>query len=228
MNGKIKTLLCIVFLATGISAQRSFVMDDCEDGDPRSIRGGWWYTYDDKGTGGNSYVTPPPYGFKMSGPGCGTTGYAAHMKGTAGDKLGWDYIGMGVNIADTCACPAAKPVDMKEYTKIRFKMKGSVSGGRLTMLFPYTENKCKSSADSPASLTEWADYEAPLTAKLTPDWTVVELDLRKDFRQPRWAKQTAIVPMVKVLENLKNVNFHFQSPDGDSIDLWVDDVEFVK
>jgi hypothetical protein len=96
------------------------------------------------------------------------------------------------------------------------------------MILPYTENKCKEGEDSPASLTEWADYEAPLTARLKPDWTTVEIDLRKDFHQPRWTKQSAVVRIEKVLENIKNLNFHYSSPDGDSIDLWVDDIEFTK
>jgi hypothetical protein len=228
MNGLIKTVIIIGCLTMTIIAQESFVVDSCDDGDSRSVRGGWWYTYDDKVSGGNSFVIPPMHNFKMSGPGYGEKGYAAHMKGTAGDKLGWDYVGMGVNLTEECGCPKAIPVDIRAYSKIRLMMKGSLSGGRLTMILTYTENKCVAGSNSPATLTEWADYEVPLTAKLKHDWTQIEIDLKKDFHQPRWTKQTAAIPIEKVLENLKNINFHFSSPDGDSIDLWVDNIEFVK
>jgi hypothetical protein len=107
-------------------------------------------------------------------------------------------------------------------------MKGSLSGGRLIVSLPFTENRCESGANSPPSLTEWADYEVALTKKLKSDWTTVTLDLRNDFRQPKWAKQNDIVPIEKVLENLKNLNFQFSSPDGDSVEIWLDDVVFTK
>jgi hypothetical protein len=228
MNRSVKKMVILGCFAATVAAQQTYLVDNCDDGDARSMRGGWWYTYNDREKGGNSHVLPPPGGFKMSGTGYGDKGFAAHMKGTAGDRLGWDFIGMGVNITDSCGCPDAKPVDMSGFSKIRFRMKGSVSGGRLVLVLTYTENRCKKGADSPESLTEWADYEAPLTSKVEPDWVTVELDLGRDFHQPKWTKRTALVPIGKVLENLKNLNFHYSSPDGDTIDLWVDDVEFVK
>jgi len=228
MNTPFETIIIIGCLAMGITAQEPFVVDSCDDGNALSAEGGWWYTYNDNNTGGNSYVTPPVNGFKMGSPGYGDRGFAAHMKGTAGDKLGWDYIGIGVNLTDKCGCPEAVPVDISQYSKVRFRMKGTLSGGRLTMLLPYTENRCDKGANSPATLTEWADYEAPLTAILKPDWILVELDLRKAFHQPRWAKSSTVISIEVVLRNLKNINFHFSSPDGDSIDLWLDDIEFIR
>jgi hypothetical protein len=150
------------------------------------------------------------------------------MSGTVGNKLGWDFVGMGVSLTGACQCPGAKPVDLRDYAKLQFKMKGSLSGGRLIVSLPFTENRCESGANSPPSLTEWADYEVALTKKLKSDWTTVTLDLRNDFRQPKWAKQNDIVPIEKVLENLKNLNFQFSSPDGDSVEIWLDDVVFTK
>jgi len=222
-----KRVICVFLLAIATETQ-SFIVDNCDDGDTRSMMGGWWYTYNDNNRGGNSFVLPPLHGFKMSGPGYGNKGYCAHIKGTAGDRLGWDYLGIGVNISDSSDCPNPKGVDISDYTTIRFKMKGSLSGGRLTMVLPYTESKCIDGSNSPVTLTEWADYEAPLTAKVNQEWVTVELHLRKDFHQPRWAKKSAVVSIEKVLENLKNINFHYSSPDGDSIDLWIDDIEFIK
>jgi hypothetical protein len=219
----------IVGCITGAGiAQDVYIVDNADDGDGRSVKGGWWYTYNDNVNGGNSFVVPPVNGFKMSGPGYGDQGYAIHMKGSAGDKLGWDYVGVGVTLTEESGCPKAVPVDLRSFSKIRFMMKGSVSGGRLTMILTYTENKCKNGSNESATLTGWADYEAPLTAKLKPDWTPVQLDLRKDFHQPKWVKAGNTVPIEKVLENMKNINFHFSSPDGDSVDLWVDNIEFVK
>jgi hypothetical protein len=228
MNRVISTLLCIALCVMTAASQSSFVVDSCNDGDSRSAQGGWWYTYNDSDNGGNSLVFPVVHNFMMSKPGYGGKGFAAMMKGTVGNKLGWDFIGLGVNLTKSSGCPEVKPVNLKEFNKFQFKMKGTLSGGRLIINLPYTENKCQSGLDYPLSLTEWADYEAALTSKVKPDWTTVTLDLRKDFKQPKWAKQNAIVPIDKVLENVKNLNFQFSSPDGDSVEIWIDDVEFVK
>ena len=210
------------------SAQGSFVVDSCNDGGPISDQGGWWYTYDDSENGGNSVVLPPNGKFMMSKPGYQNKGYAARMSGTVGNKLGWDYDAIGVTLTAAGGCPNAKPTDLREYTKFQFKMKGTLSGGRLIVSLPFTQNRCESGANSPSSLTEWADYEVALTKKVKPDWTTVTLDLRNDFHQPKWAKQNDIAPIEKVLENLKNLNFQFSSPDGDSVEIWLDDVVFTK
>jgi hypothetical protein len=233
MRGIFKLVIVVLSIAAAGVAQDVFIVDNADDGDGRSVKGGWWYTYNDNVQGGNSFVVPPVNGFRMSGPGYGEQGYgeqgyAVHMKGSAGDKLGWDYVGVGVTLTEESGCPKAVPLDLRSFSKIRFMMKGSVSGGRLTMILTYTENGCKDGSNAAATLIGWADYEAPLTSKLKPEWTQVQLDLRKDFHQPKWAKKANIVSIEKVLENMKNINFHFSSPDGDSVDLWVDNIEFVK
>lgn len=221
-------LFCFTFCFTGIKAQESFLVDNCDDGNAQAICGGWWYTYNDSANGGNSVVSPVPGRFSMEKPGFNNRGQAAHLKGIAGDKLGWDFVGMGVTLSQMSSCPASQPVNLKGYTNIKFKMKGKVSGGRLIIMLPYTKNQCEQGSDFQATLTEWADYEAALTSKLKPDWVEITLNLRKDFHQPKWAKKNAIVPVEKVLENSKNFNFQYSSPDGDSIDLWIDDLMFTK
>lgn len=223
--------ICVVSLifsfCIAVSAGESpLVVDYCDDGNHQSALGGWWYTYDDSESGGNSVVLPKPNSFKMTGPGFGKKGYAAQMIVKVGDKLGWDFAGLGFTLTMNSGCPEAVSMDLREYTKIQFKMKGTLSGGRLIMNLPFTE-KCMD-MNTPVSLTEWADYEANLTGKLKPDWTTVTLDLRKDFHQPKWAKQNAIIQIDKVLQNAKHMNLHFSSPDGDSIEVWIDEIEFVK
>jgi hypothetical protein len=228
MNRIFFTCLCIGFCVMIATAQDSFVVDYCNDGGPISDQGGWWYTYDDSENGGNSVVQPPPGRFMMSKPGFQDKGYAARMSGTVGNKLGWDFVAIGVNLTVATSCPNAKPVDLRAFTKLQFKMKGTLSGGRLVVSLPFTENRCESGAKSPPSLTNWADYEVALNKKVKSDWTTVTLDLRNDFHQPKWAKQDAIVPIEKVLENMKNLNFQFSSPDGDSVEIWLDDMVFTK
>ena len=220
--------LCMIFYSIAITAHDSFIVDSFEDSHIQSVCGGWWYTYNDSINGGNSIVLPLPGRYELKKTGYDKKGYSAYMKGVAGNKLGWDYVGMGVTLSAASGCPESKPVDMIEYKNIQFKMKGKFCGGRLILLLPYTENRCDSGANSQATLTEWADYEAPLTGKIKPDWVSVSLDLRKDFHQPRWAKQNIIVPIDTVLKNLKNINFQYSSPDGDSIEIWIDEIRFTR
>ncbi len=228
MNRITMTCAGIFFWATAITAQNSLIIDNCDDGNNQSVSKGWWYTYDDSSTGGNSVVLPPHCCFQMGKPGFGNKGHAANMKGTTGNKLGWDFIGLGVTMSEASGCPDSKPVDLRKYTNLQFKIRGTFSGGRLVVKFPYTENSCESGQDQQQTLIEWADYEAPLTGKIKPEWVTISLNLRKDFHQPKWTKQNCIVPMEEVLKNIKNLNFHYSSSDGDSIDLWIDDIEFTK
>jgi hypothetical protein len=202
------------------AAAEKFAVDDFASGKVQASSGGWWYTYNDLNTGGNSEVTPAPDKFAMAKDG---DKFAARMQGKVGNKLGWDFVGLGVTLGENCGCPGkAEPVDLSKYTTLTLRIKGSITGGRLVLNLPYSESKCDSGKTN--SLTEWADYEFALNSKLAKDWTVVKIDLRKDFKQPKWAK--VIVPIEKVLQNAHNLNFHFSSPDGDSVDVQVDQIEF--
>lgn len=213
-------VISVLAAAVMATAADKFVIEDGTSGKAQATCGGWWYTYNDAGSGGNSEVSPAPMKFEMAKEG---SGYAAKMKGKAGNKLGWDFLAMGVTLAQDSGCPGgAKPVDISKYSYLSFRMKGSFSGGRLVLVIPYTENKC-GEGDVTKSLTDWADYEAAITSRITKDWSTVKLDLRKDFKQPRWAKKT--VPVEEVLKNAHNFNWHFSSPDGDSVEIAVDDVE---
>ncbi|PKL90489.1 MAG: hypothetical protein CVV21_12535 [Candidatus Goldiibacteriota bacterium HGW-Goldbacteria-1] len=217
----------VMFVFSGlVFAAEPFIVDDFEDGNVQTVKGGWWYTYNDANAGGNSEVWPAQGKFELSKPGADGKGYAARMKGTAGNKLGWDFVGMGATLSLNSGCPTAEPVDLKMYTTLQFKIKGNVSGGRLTVVIPYTAGTCEQGSDGPKSLTDWADYECGITSKVSEGWTTVKLDLRKDFKQPKWVKKENVAAIDKVLENAHNISFHFSSPDGDNMDIWVDDIQF--
>jgi hypothetical protein len=218
------TAMLVVLTCVSVLASDVFLVDNCEGGKNVNVNGGYWFTYNDANAGGNSVVTPEPDKFVMSSPGAGSSKYAAQLKGTVGNKLGWDFVGMGVLFNANSGCPESVPMDMTKYKSLVFKVKGNVTGGRLTVILPYVENTCEKGAVAAKSLTEWADYESGITSKITKDWTTVKLDLRKDFKQARWAKKT--VSIEDVLKNLHNVDWHFSSPDGDSIDIMVDDIQF--
>ena len=210
----------VMAVALVFAAAEKFAVDDFASGKVQASSGGWWYTYNYLNTGGNSEVTPSPDKFVMVKTG---DKFAARMQGKVGNKLGWDYVGLGVTLGENCGCPGkAEAVDLSKYTTLTIRIKGSISGGRLALNIPYSENKCDNGKTN--TLTDWADYEVALNSKLAKDWTVVKLDLRKDFKQPKWAK--VIVPIEKVLQNAHNLNFHFSSPDGDTVDIQVDQIEF--
>ncbi|MCX8093116.1 MAG: hypothetical protein N3E50_03005 [Candidatus Goldbacteria bacterium] len=202
-------------------AAEKLVIEDGTTGKNRATCGGWWYTYNDAESGGNSEVWPKPQEFEKSKDG---SSFVARMKGKTGNKLGWDFIGIGVTLSEKSGCPGeATPVDLTKYTTLSFKIKGEISGGRLTVIIPYTENKCEEGKYGSKTLTDWADYEIGISPKVTKDWTLVKIDLRKDLKQPKWAKK--IVSIEDVLKNAHNINWHFSSPDGDTIDISIKDIE---
>jgi hypothetical protein len=214
--------ICIVYGAG------PFIVDDFEDGDPLSIHHGWWYTYTDSSSGGNSTIKPPQGRFTVNSPGAENTKYCARMSGTTGNKLGWDFIGLGCWLSNETGCPQCKAIDCSAYRFLQFKMKGRATAGRLVVKILYMSDSCDRSNQSCATLTEWADYEAALTGKLTTEWTAVKLDLHKDFRQPAWTKANLRFSIEKVLRNAKGLQWHFSSPDGDSIDVLIDDIQFTE
>jgi hypothetical protein len=205
-----------------------FVIDDFEDGDPVTTKLGWWFTYTDAASGGNSTVDPPNGRFTVSAPGAGKTKYCARMRGRTGNKLGWDFIGIGCWLSKETGCPECKVIDCSAYRFLQFKMKGSVTAGRLTIKMLYMSDSCDHANQSCATLTDWADYEAALTGKLSREWMTVKLDLHKDFKQPAWTKTETKFPIEKVLENARGLQWYFSSPDGDSVDVSIDDIRFTE
>ena len=119
----------------GIALQaESMKLESFDDADHQNEAGGWWYSYDDHNAGGNSNVEPQNTDFRISKDGKNP---ALKVIGTAGNKLGWDYFGVGTNLSEKSGCPDRKPVDISVYKKLKFKMKGKMKGGRLTVNIPY-------------------------------------------------------------------------------------------
>jgi hypothetical protein len=200
----------VLAMYAAVLAGNKFIVDNTPDKNPAAC-GGWWYSYNDSSSGGNSEVTFTP----------------GKMSGKTGNKLGWDYIGMGLTLGEKCGCYEGKgavPVDLTGYKTLSFKIKGSISGGRLTLAIPYSANECQQDAKTAKSLTDYADYEVALNKYLSKDGETVKIDLREDLKQPKWAKKT--FPIEEVLKNAHNINFHFSSPDGDTVNIAVSDIAF--
>jgi len=222
MKRIIATIIAVLGLSFIICAAAKLVIEDGTTGKNQATCGGWWYTYNDKESGGNSEVWPEPQKFEKEKDGAN---FVARMKGKTGNKLGWDFIGMGVTLSENSGCPGgAVSVDLSKYTTLSFKIKGEISGGRFTVVIPHLESKCEEGKYGSKTLTDWADYEVGISPKVTKDWTTVKIDLRKDLKQPKWAKK--IVSIEEVLKNAHNINWHFSSPDGDTIDISIKDIEF--
>ncbi|MBN2716675.1 MAG: CIA30 family protein [Deltaproteobacteria bacterium] len=219
------TTLTIIILSILVSlpvlaGKKKLHIDSFSDGNNASEQGGWWYVYDDARLGGNTEVTPLG---PLNPTKCGDKqGFAAHVEGTTGNKLGWDYFGFGVTLASDSGCPGGQKVDISGYSTLEFKMKGDASGGRLTVTLLHTSDKCEGLV--PETLTHWADYEASVTSELTGQWTTVRLNLRNDFSQPKWAKPEDKVSIEAVLKQASQIQWHYSSADGDNLSVWIDDI----
>jgi hypothetical protein len=214
-------LVISAFAFSSVAAER-MVIDNFSDGDRRTEQGGWWYVYNDARLGGNSECSPAPNKF-MPTKGTDNQGFAGRLTGLTGTKLGWDYIGMGFTLTAESGCPTSKSVDISPYNTLEFKMKGSASAGRLTVTIIYTEDRCDEN-NVPHTKTAWADYQVAVTSDLSGEWATVKLDLRTDFAQPSWTKAEHVVSIEEVLSHAHTINWQFSSADGDTLDLWIDDV----
>ena len=213
-------LLPLLVGATANGADK-LCIDRFDSPDNKTELNGWWYVFDDARVGGNSTVSPPP-GHFAPGESGDAQGYAAHLTGKSGNKLGWDFFGMGFTVMSDSGCPISSAVDLSQYHTLEFKIRGKVSAGRLSVVIPYTGEKCENLV--PETLTAWADYQAGVTAKVGEEWTTVRLDLRKDFSQPAWTKPSHMVSIEQVLQRAHVIQWHFSSADGDTVDLWIDDI----
>ncbi|MBN2344455.1 MAG: hypothetical protein JXX29_09495 [Deltaproteobacteria bacterium] len=215
------TLIASLLIAIPATAGKKLTIDSFTDGDNKSEQGGWWYVYDDARLGGNSEMTPSGCTLTPT-KGTDAQGYAAHVQGTTGNKLGWDYFGFGVTVAKDSGCPNQNKVNLSQYSTLEFKIKGEFSGGRLVVLIPYHGDTCEGNV--PETMTHWADYETSINADITSEWTTVRLNLRNDFKQPFWTKPEDRVSIETVLKSVSVLQWHFSSADGDTLDVWIDDV----
>jgi uncharacterized repeat protein (TIGR02543 family) len=231
MNQKIKiitTLMCSILLLSGFTY--AAVLDNFEDGDNGNWWGGFWYTFDDSSNNGNSVVNPLPdakggIGFIPSDvtdqPG---NNYAARMWGQLGGGYQYAFVGMGTNLGQIGDNPA--PVNISQYTGVRFKVKGSG-----TYQFKIVD---------PASETQrnFKVYLKTFTA--SSSWQTItvnfnETDLAYGWGnynnkiapndQTNWADKP---PLSTVLQGVQA--FQWQTVNqtaGTQVDLWVDDIELI-
>ena len=207
------------------------LLDDCEDGDNRTLLGGAWISYNDSHDPavGESEVWPASWfeggQFTMSEPGYGGSGYASRFTGTAATKLGWDYVGMLLGLGPKSFCPDPEPAEfnLATYQGLRFMAKGKVEDGPLVVKILHTkdgeEDNCQDNGLTGDTLTQWADYAADITSQISEEWSEVVLDFREDFAS------TAPVDIETVLAHAKDIHFFFQTSEGGSVDLTVDDIE---
>lgn len=209
--------IIVLAVVTLLAVNRMFWQQGAPGMNPAAC-GGRWYTYNDAVLGGNSQVDP----LKKS---IVNGGYCVSLQGVTGNKLGWDFIGMGVTLGEKCGCqPNSRPANLTAYSTLSFKISGAISGGTLIVRLPYMEYYQDKGKTLDRTLTDWADYEYNLNQHLRRSWTRVNINLKKDLRQPQWAKK--IVPITEVLKNAHELDFHFSSPNGDAVTFAVSDVLF--
>jgi hypothetical protein len=193
--------------------------------------GGVWCTYNDQWQGGTSVVWPPASkkgenSFVKSSPGSNGKGYAIRITGTAGTKLGYDYIGVTTFLSPHSTCPECIGIDLTKFTGIKFKIKGTVAAGQVLFMLPHESREIDKSRGICRSLTSYADYEADITRYITPRWKDVKINFRKDLSQPSWAKQGDRVSIEDVLSDANIIKWHYRNGGGHSVDIWIDKLEF--
>ena len=210
------------------------LIDDCDDGNAENEVQGIWLTYSDSHdpAEGESTVSPQSWfeggEFRMTAPGVGDVGYAAHFSGVTASKLGWDYVGMMLGLGPNSFCPNPEPakIDVASYTGLRFMVKGHADGGKVTVKLLHSkegeEGNCTDNGLTGDTLTNWVDYSADITALIGDVWSEVSLSFRKDFTGPE------NVDIETVLAHAKDLHFNFQSAAGGEVDLWVDNLMLYR
>jgi len=196
----------------------------------RNELGGIWCTYDDHATGGTSSVWPPASTscenlFVKSAPGYGGRGYAVRITGTAGTSTGSDYIGVNTFLSEYSSCPHCNGIDIRKFHGIEFKIKGSVTAGKVMFIIPHEGKAADKNMNTCGSLTDYADYETDITKTITADWKTVRLDFKKDFKQPVWAKKENLVSIDEVLADANLIKWQYKEGKGSQVDIWIDDLQ---
>jgi hypothetical protein len=193
--------------------------------------GGVWCTYNDSWQGGNSVVWPPASNsgensFVKSSPGCTGKGYAIRITGTAGTKLGDDYIGVTAFLSPHSTCPECVGIDLSKFSGIEFMIKGSVTAGNVVFMLPHESRQIDASRGICRSLTSYADYGTDITKYITPRWKKVKINFRKDLRQPAGTKPEYLVSIEDVLSDANIIKWQYMNGNGHRVDIWIDRLDF--
>ena len=210
------------------------LIDNADDGNETNELSGKWLTYDDSWDKGKSTVTPTEWSqgipFAMSAPGYGSVGYAAKIAGTTDPTLNFAYIGMMVTLGPNSLCPDPEPpsVTLASYQALRFKTKGHFTGGKWVLIVSHRKDGIVDNCSNPIigdTLTAWGDYRFDFTSQITEEWSIININLRKDLFLPSWGKHA---DLELVLQRAKDITWQYENGSGGTTELWVDDVELVR
>ncbi len=176
-------------------------------------RGGYWYTFVDKG---GSSVTPTSGDqggtFTMSEGGANGTKYSAHMTGSVG---GGDpaYVGMGFNFVD----PKGQ-YDATKYKGISFwAKKGPGSTGNVRLKVP----DVSTDPDGKVCNDCFNDFGADLV--LTEEWQQFTIPFEAMKQMKGWGS-----PHPAGIDPSKVYGMQWQvNEKGSKFDIWVDEISFT-
>lgn len=195
----------VVNIQNQLTTAYSLLIDDCEDGDNQNNLGAHWFNFDDRGSGGNSTVSPYP--FSMTQPGYNSS-YCAYMSWKLGNAIQYPYVGLGTNLNDTGV------YDISQYDGISFRFKGT-QAYQLALEMP-----------TDGTQNGWASYRVQFSS--SSDW-VEKIFLWKDFSLPNWSpnKEENYPLNLTQIRSLK-----FQPAEGLTAgtegEIWIDDIYLVK
>jgi len=185
----------------------SELLDDCEDGNGINNWGGPWYTYDDSGNTGTSYVVPRPGGaFAMQTPGAASTNYAARMTGYVTTNYMYGFIGIGTGTNP--GSPGGTGLNCSVFLGIRFYLKGDGN----TYIFQLVPG---------GSVNDGNDHYKIKITPPTGTWQQYQIFFT-DLKQDGWGTSVALNT---VLSNLKAIEWQSFGVPIPSVDLWIDQVE---
>jgi hypothetical protein len=206
--------ILLFFCSVSINA---LMLDDMEDGNNQNNWGGYWYTYDDLGSGGDSYVVPwsdarwaasglPSEPFFMQSPGRTGSGYAARMTGYVTTTFQYGFVGMGTSFLDPKA-----PVDLSTCTGITFWYKGDGKTYRI-----------KISSSHPNFVNGEGDNHYGYAFVSGTDWTQMDLLMTNLTQEPYWGSS---VNLSDALSMATDIQFQTVGQPHSSIDLWIDEID---
>lgn len=203
--------------AEGKACGADGVVDDGEDNNNQVLaqkgRGGYWYTFADKG---GTTITPTAGAaggtFSMSPGGANGSGFAARMNGKV-SGTGTVYAGVGFNFADPKA-----PFDVTAYKGISFWAKrGENSTGALRVKLP----DVNTDQDGRTCTECFNDFGVDL--ELTTTWTKYTVIFGAAQQMPGWG-----APRPGAVESSKMYGVQWQvNTPGAEYDIWIDDVQFT-
>lgn len=193
------------------------VIDDGEDNNNQILsqkgRGGYWYTFSDKG---GTTITPLAGAaggtFSMSPGGANGSQFAAHMNGKVAAS-GTVYAGVGFNFADPKA-----PFDVSVYKGVSFwARRGENSTGSIRVKLP----DINTDQDGKVCSECFNDFGVDL--ELTTAWTKYTVIFSWAQQMPGWG---APRPANSETSKMYGVQWQVNTPGAD-YDIWIDDVQFT-